>query len=742
MKHLLVPLLVVTALLDITPAIASSSPSPAPASDAAHPIASQQIARSTTASPTSVAKPASTSVSAAVSLVPNGLQREVFGFALASSLSDPTVGYPTWNFSLLRTVAFFGLHISDNGAIASDSGLTVWNSAQLTNLLATAHSHGSRVVLTIIEQDFSAGTPHMCGALANRATTVSQTVAQVSAKGVDGVNIDFEGLNGTCPNGQSARSMMTALAHQLRAALPTGSYLSVDTYASSAADPLGFFDIAGLSAPADAFFVMAYDLEYSNYGRTPLSCSTFCLGPTAPLAGYYYNDTTTARQYTAVVPASKVILGVPYYGRKSCVASVTSNASPTGSVTADTYLDASTEAGSPEVQAGSYATHRDANDPSGKERWDTWFNTTLNCTRELYWDDTVSLGLKYDLVNQDGLRGVGIWNLNYGGGAPELWNELSIHFVGCTNAATSASVASPQVSGVPVNLTATSGNCSNPLYEFWLLAPGGTWTLAQPYSASTTFSWATTRKPAGTYRFSVWARDAQSRGTFGSPPNTYDTFSAFDYTLTTAPCNSMTASSSPAGTTSVGTTVTITGAASGCPNPLYEFWILPPGGTWRLAHSYFTSSTLTWTTAGMPAGSYRFSVWARDASSRGTIGIYPNGYDAFAAFQYSLTTSPCTAMTAFATPPSTTAVGTTVTITGNASGCPDPFYEIWILPPGGTWTLAKPYSTSSTFTWTTTAKPAGSYRFSVWARDASSNGSNGISPNTYDSFSAFQYTLT
>jgi hypothetical protein len=35
--------------------------------------------------------------------------REIFGVALASSLSDPTVGYPSWDFSLLSTVAFFGL---------------------------------------------------------------------------------------------------------------------------------------------------------------------------------------------------------------------------------------------------------------------------------------------------------------------------------------------------------------------------------------------------------------------------------------------------------------------------------------------------------------------------------------------------------------------------------------------------------------------------------------------------------
>jgi spore germination protein YaaH len=182
----------------------------------------------------------------------SSLQREVFGFALASTLSDPTVGYPTWDFSLVSTVAFFGLHVNDDGTLTSDSGMTVWNSSQLTGLLGAARSHGTKVVVTVILQDFSAGTPHMCAGLANRATTVSQTVAQVTAKGVDGVNIDYEGLNGTCPNGQSARSMMTDFAHQMRAALPAGSYLSVDTYASSAADPLGFFDVASLNSYVDS----------------------------------------------------------------------------------------------------------------------------------------------------------------------------------------------------------------------------------------------------------------------------------------------------------------------------------------------------------------------------------------------------------------------------------------------------------------------------------------------------------
>ena len=80
--------------------------------------------------------PAVDSSRLATTSVPAVAQREVFGFALASSLSDPTFGYPSWNFSLLTTVAFFGLHVQDDGTFASDSGATVWNSSALTTLVS------------------------------------------------------------------------------------------------------------------------------------------------------------------------------------------------------------------------------------------------------------------------------------------------------------------------------------------------------------------------------------------------------------------------------------------------------------------------------------------------------------------------------------------------------------------------------------------------------------------------------
>jgi spore germination protein YaaH len=450
-------LLLLTGLLGTLPGSAMAATSPTTPHDLTHPYVMQQTAAQVASAP--VGKLAPFTAPATMSPVggAGGPMREVFGFALASSLADPTIGYPTWNFSLLTTVAFFGLHVNDDGTLAGDSGATVWNSSQLTGLLTTAHIHGTRVVLTIILQDFSPGTPHMCAGLTHMVTTINATIAQIRAKGVDGVNIDYEGLNGSCGTSDAnwARHTFTNFVASFHNVLPAGDQLSVDSYASSASDPYGFFDVRAMAPSLDFFFVMAYDLEYSNWAHQPPGCVRFCLGPTAPLTNYYYNDTNSSAQYLGAVPASQVVLGVPYYGRKSCVSSPTPNQYPTTAVAADGYLDASQEYTAPEVKSGSYAAHRDANDPAGQERWDVWVNTTMNCIRELYWDDAVSLGQKYDLVNRDNLRGVGIWTLNYGGGAPALWSTLNTYFACPVSITlTSPATATQLIAGL------SSGNCS------------------------------------------------------------------------------------------------------------------------------------------------------------------------------------------------------------------------------------------------------------------------------------------
>src|SRR5216683_2146488 len=297
----------------------------------------------------------------------------------------------------------------------------------------------------------------------------------------------------------------------------------------------------------------------------------------------------------------------------------------------------------------------------------------------------------------------------------------------CTSVNASAAPASPQAPGTAVTFTGVASTCPSPLYQFWILTPGSSaWTIAQAYSVMATFNWSTTGQTGGLYRFSVWARDSSSTGTSCNSLGCNDAFVPINYSLTSTACTSVTASAAPPTSSAAGTAVTFTGAASGCPNPLYEFWILPPGSsTWTVARAYSSTATFNWSTAGpLPAGLYHFGVWVRDAGSSGTSCNSLGCNDAFVAIDHTLTSTPCTSVSASAAPPTSSASGTAVTFTGVASGCGStPLYEFWILAPGSsTWTIVQAYSTSATFNWTTTGLPAGTYRFSVWVRDSSSSG--------------------
>jgi photosystem II stability/assembly factor-like uncharacterized protein len=314
-----------------------------------------------------------------------------------------------------------------------------------------------------------------------------------------------------------------------------------------------------------------------------------------------------------------------------------------------------------------------------------------------------------------------LWAAGYGGTI--LFNPTVINL--CANASVSVSPPSPQTAGTMIAFSASSNGCSAPLYQFWILPPGGSWTIVQSYSSRSNFLWGTAGAAAGTYHYSVWVRDSSSTSSFDA----YVPGAA--YTLTGTACTSVTASESPPSFTPAGNTVTITGSASGCgnPNPLYQFWTLAPGGTWTIAQPYSTSAVFNWNTAGLPPGDYHYSVWVRDAGSA-------SSYDAYTGSRYTLTGSPCVLMNTSATPASPSNAGTVVAITALTSGCPNLRYQFWILAPGGSWTIAQPYSSSATFNWDTTGLAAGTYHYSVWVRDASST-------NSYDAyFPGTAYTLT
>ena len=468
---------VVTGFVTITPVAAATTT--LPPHDLVHPWINQQAAADSAQLPPAVSGPAFTKPAPlaarpnAVSPSSSGPRREVFGFVNAGNLGSSAVGYTTWNLDLLSTVAYFGVHVNsgDGNLVTSDTGWAVLNSGTMSAFVSAAHGHGTRVVMTIQLFDFGAGTPQMCSGLTHTGSTISQSVQQMNAHGLDGINIDYEGLNGSCgtPDPSWARHGLTSFAQNLRAAMPAGSYLSIDSYAASAGDPYNFFDVVELAKSVDSFFIMAYDSDWSNYSGPPTYCSRYCLNPVSPLSAYTYNDTRAAGEYASAVPASKVILGLPYYNRGACVNSTAPNQYPAGGLWTLTYRGGISMPSDPDNT--NFASHRDSYD--GVSPWSTWNSGHPACLEQMYWDDIGSLGAKYDLVNRDNLRGVGLFTLDYGGGASELWSTLATHFslipgapaalVPCAGASSASISWSPSPSSAGVSsytVTASPGGAT------------------------------------------------------------------------------------------------------------------------------------------------------------------------------------------------------------------------------------------------------------------------------------------
>ncbi len=353
-----------------------------------------------------------------------GLRREVFGFLPYWQVNSSTLRL---RYDLLSTIAYFSVGADRDGNLlkknsdgTTTTGWAGWTSSKLTSIIDEAHRNGTRVVLTITVFAWSDGEAAKQAALLGNPTArlnlAQQAAAAVRDRGADGINLDFE------PIVSGYDDEFVELVRTIRAELDRiapGYYLTFDTTGW-----IGNYPIEAATAPggADAIFIMGYDYRTS---------SSSTVGSVAPLAGRFYDIGDTVAAYTARIPASKVILGVPYYGRAWSTDSDELNAknisgTQYGTSNAVIYSTAAD-------LAAQYGRRYDPNEEVA------WFvyqrencSTTYGCVtawRQVYYDDAEALAAKYDLVNRTGLRGAGIWALGYDGTRPELYDALAGAFL-------------------------------------------------------------------------------------------------------------------------------------------------------------------------------------------------------------------------------------------------------------------------------------------------------------------------
>lgn len=334
---------------------------------------------------------------------------------------------PFWNlkeeenqrYHLLTQVAFFALEIDAQGNIkklkddnTEEPGWTAYKGQSFGTIYRKAKESGTKVILTIQAFNSDAITS-ILNSPQNRKRAIKQTLEIISLKNLDGVNIDFE-FNGApaYTTTQNFTQFVKEFKEELSAQNPN-LILSIDVYAD-AVKKIRLWDIPKVAQYVDHIIIMAYDFHRA---------SSQVAGPIAPIRGapeyWNYDLSKTLSDFSASIPLEKIILGVAYYGYEW----QTSSEQPY----ATTYPG-----------SGSTATYKRIQSLINKKQsnlnWDEialspiLSYTEQGKTYQIYYENEVSLGLKYDLVNESGLAGIAIWALGYDGEHLNLWNLLAEKF--------------------------------------------------------------------------------------------------------------------------------------------------------------------------------------------------------------------------------------------------------------------------------------------------------------------------
>lgn len=328
------------------------------------------------------------------------LNKTVFGW----NPSWVGTAYTNYNYNLLSHVAYFSYEVDT--ATGGYTTIYYWNT---TNLIPLAHSYGTKVVLTVTNFG-SAKNTALLSSPAKRQTLINTLITLIQSRNADGVNIDFESVPSS--QNQNLVTFMTDLSNAFHTQVP-GSHVSI---CLPAVDWNNSFNLPALNSVCDLMLIMGYDYYWS--GAT-------IAGPCAPFEsngfwGSYYVKNSIAYYLNQGASTSKLALGVPYYGYQWPTQTGGIKAYTTGTGTAYTYSTMKNN-------ANSYGRIFDLYSLT------PWYKYQTTGWYQGWYDDSVSLGIKYNYVNTQNLKGIGIWALSYDGTNAELWNTIERYFATTTS---------------------------------------------------------------------------------------------------------------------------------------------------------------------------------------------------------------------------------------------------------------------------------------------------------------------
>jgi hypothetical protein len=376
--------------------------------------------------------------------------------------------------SKLSTIAYFSIDVNPDGSLdESGPGWTGFQSQDLSELITRAHAAGDRVVLTVT--CFDQGALNALTSSSSAPSTLSTAlISAIKSKNLDGVNLDFEGSGSADQAGLT--NLVTQVSEAIHAANPHYQ-VTMDTYASSAGDTGGFYDVRALATAVDGFFVMEYQLNLQSNGSAE-----------SPLTSSMFSDQKAINQYLAAVPASKVILGLPYFGIDWPTTDGTLTAQAAGPAT---QLAVS------QVTSSGHPVYWDATTSTA---WTSYEVGTQ--WHETFFEDATSLYDAAQLASTDNLAGVGIWALGMDGNNPDMLSALlgfspAVKDGAVGPSSTTSSGATPSTTNSSTTST-TASPSTNPPTTTQTTGPAAAADTSTTTSTSTPSSSTTTTVTPGT----------------------------------------------------------------------------------------------------------------------------------------------------------------------------------------------------------------------------------------------------
>lgn len=265
---------------------------------------------------------------------------------------------------------------------------------------ALAQENGIDVMPVLVNQDFNTEVTHdILSDESRRRRLVSEAVLRCQANQCAGLQLDFEGVAPEDFGGYLAliRELAAALhQHKLYFSVAVASPLFTGsrpltyyktTFGGYVVTP-SLMDLKEIGRVADFLTLMAYD----HYGRG---------APPGPVAGLPWVE-QSIRYLLQHVPASKISLGIPFYGRRWCWQDVT---------------EMSFGAAQALLQETKAVPKRHP-----WQRTPTFEFEQNGCRNIVFYEDRESLEEKLRLVRKYRLPGISAWRL--GQEDPRFWNDV------------------------------------------------------------------------------------------------------------------------------------------------------------------------------------------------------------------------------------------------------------------------------------------------------------------------------